>query len=76
LLGERGHGPAAVARSCGRPAWRMRWGVVAALTHVTRPPEAVCRRYGRWAGIGWMRGPRPAAATVRSYDARRAAASA
>ena len=30
----------------------------------------------RWAGMGWMRGPRPTAATVRSYDARRAAASA
>ena len=27
---------------------------------------AVSRFHGRWAGIGWMRGPRPATATVRS----------
>jgi len=30
----------------------------------------------RWPGTGWMPGPRPAAVTVRSYEARRAAASA
>ena len=32
--------------------------------------------YGRWAGIGWMCGLRPATVTVRSYDARSSAASA
>src|SRR6516165_424936 len=44
--------------------------------HPEGAAAAVRASYGNWAGIGWMSGPCPATATVRLYEARRAAASA
>jgi hypothetical protein len=52
-------------RGCRRAGWGEWAGGAVAVKDATSRLRAL-PVYGRCAGIGWMRGPRPAAATVRS----------
>jgi hypothetical protein len=52
---------------CRRAGWGEWAGdMVEVLKDVTRAARWALPVYGRCAGIGWMQGPRPATATVRS----------